>query len=135
MVGSDSYRKPLLRFEQPASLCSKLTRPMAKEVNGNVYVRAATTSVPLVQMSPASTDNCLAQLGSLDEFRKLVPAFEANGRQLDHTPRWVFKGPDVDRYELLQAIPGGAPLPADIRKLLGWIENDAGSPGAYPYRH
>ena len=134
MVGSDSYRKPLLRFEQPASLCAKLTRPMAKQVNGNVYMRAGATTVPLVEMSPASTDNCLAQLGSLDEFRKLVPAFEANGRQLDRTPRSVFKGPDVGRYELLHAIPGSATLPADVRKLLGWSEGDAGSPGAYPYR-
>ena len=134
MVASDSYRKPLLRFEQPASLCSKLTRPMAKEVNGNVYVRAGTTTVPLVQMSPATTDNCLEQLGSLDDFRKLVPAFEANGRQLDRTSRSVFKGPDMERYELLQAIPGGAALPADVRKLLGWRENDAVSSGAYPYR-
>jgi len=134
MVASDSYRKPLLRFEQPASLCSKLTRPMAKEVNGNVYVRAGTTTVPLVQMSPATTDSCLMQLGSLDDFRKLVPAFEVNGRQLDRTSRSVFKGPDIERYELLQAIPGGAALPADVRQLLGWRENDAVSSGAYPYR-
>ena len=135
MVASNSYRKPLLRFEQPASLCSKLTRPMAKEVNGNVYVRAGATTVPLVQMSPATTDNCLAQLASLDEFRKLVAAFEASGRQLDRTPRSVFKGPDVGRYELLQPLPGGVPLPADVRKLLGWSESEAGSAGAYPYRH
>ena len=134
MVASDSYRKPLLRFEQSASLCSKLTRPMAKEVNGNVYVRAGTTTVPLVQMSPATTDNCTAQLGSLDDFRKLVPAFESSGHQFDRTVRSIFKGPDIERYELLQAIPGSTPSPADVLKLLGWSENDATSPGAYPYR-
>jgi parallel beta-helix repeat protein len=134
MVGSDTYHKQLLRFEQPASLCSKLTRPMAREVNGNVYVRAGTTTMPLVQMSPATTDNCLAQLGSLDEFRKLIPSFEAQGRQLDRTPRSVFKGPDVGRYELLQAIPGNSILPADVRKLLGWSDEEARSPGAYPFR-
>jgi parallel beta-helix repeat protein len=134
MVGSDTYHKQLLRFEQPASLCSKLTRPMAREVNGNVYVRAGTTTMPLVQMSPATTDNCLAQLGSLDEFRKLIPSFEAQGRQLDRTPRSVFKGPDVGRYELLQAVPGNSILPADVRKLLGWSDEEARSPGAYPFR-
>ena len=136
MVASDSYRKPLLRFEQPASLCAKLMRPMTKEVNRNVYVRAATasTGLPLVQMSPAATDNCVAALGSLDEFRKLVPTFESSGRQLDRTLRSVFKSPDVSRYELLQAIPGGAPLPVDIQKLLGWNQEDTRSPGAYPFR-
>ncbi len=138
MVASESYGKPLLRFEQPSSLCAKLTRPMAKEVNGNVYVRASTaglaTTPPLVQMSPASTDSCISTFGSLDEFRKAVPAFETSGRQLDRTPRSVFKGPDVERYELLQAMPGGEPLPAEIRKLLSWSEEEAGSPGAYPFR-
>ena len=137
MVASDSFHKPLLRFEQPASLCSKLTRPMAKEVNGNIYVRASLPempAVPLVQMSPAATDNCVAPVGSLEEFQKLVPAFEADGRQLDRTPRSVFKGPDVERYDLVQAIPGGATLPADVRKLLGWSEEEAKTAGAYPFK-
>jgi hypothetical protein len=66
-----------------------------------------------------------------------VPAFEGGGRQLDRTSRSIFKGPDLGRYELLQALPGtpgGPTLPADIRKLLGWSEDDARSPGAYPWR-
>jgi parallel beta-helix repeat protein len=137
LVASDLFHKPLVRFEQPASLCSKLTRPMAKEVNGNVYVRSnmpGMAAVPLVQMSPATTDNCVTPLGSLDEFHKLVPAFEANGLQLDRTPRSVFKGPDVDRYDLLQAIPAGTALPADVRKQLGWTEQEAQTAGAYPFK-
>jgi hypothetical protein len=138
LVASDAYRGPLLRFEQPKALCEKLTRPMAKEVDGNVYVRASTPSVttalPLIQMSPAATDSCVSSLASLDEFRKLVPAFEANGRQLDQTPRSVFKAPDLDRYELLQMIPGGETIPADVRKLLGWSEEQARTAGAYPVR-
>jgi hypothetical protein len=87
--------------------------------------------------SPADTDGCTARLTSLDEFRKLVPAFEAGGRQLDRTPRSIFHGPDLGRYELLQALPGtpgAATLPADVRALLGWSEEDAQSPGAYPFR-
>jgi parallel beta-helix repeat protein len=39
LVASDSYSQALLRFEQPKTLCDTLTRPMAKVVNGNVYVR------------------------------------------------------------------------------------------------
>ena len=108
---------------------------MAKEVGGNVYVRAIAAPSPLIVWSPAATESCVVRLGSLDEFRKLVPAFEASGRQLDATPRSIFKGPDLGRYELLQALPGmtGEALPADIRKLLGWSEEDARSPGAYPF--
>jgi hypothetical protein len=142
MVASEAYRTPLLQFEQPRSLCARLPRPMANLVSGNVYVRATlaggtTAPLPLIVWSPAATDSCVSRLGSLDDFRKLVPAFEAGGRQLDRTPRSIFKGPDVGRYELLQALPGtpgGELLPADVRKLLGWSEEDARSPGAYPFR-
>jgi hypothetical protein len=142
LVASEAYRGPLVQFEQPASLCAKLQRPQAKEVGGNVYVRAtlpgaAAPPLPLVVWSPAATDTCVSRLVSLDEFRKLVPAFEASGRQLDRTPRSIFKGPDLSRYELLHALPatpGAEMLPADVRKLLGWSDEEARSPGAYPFR-
>jgi len=141
LVASEAYGKPLLRFEQPPSLCAKLPRPMAKAVDGNVYVRpivpGATAPPPLVVWSPAATYSCVSTLGSLDEFRKLVPAFEAGGWQLDRTPRSIFKGADLGRYELVQAPPAasrGETLPADVRKLLGWSEEEARSPGAYPFR-
>jgi hypothetical protein len=140
LVASDEYRNPLLQFEQPASLCAKLPRPPVKEAGGNVYVRAAVTdgaAPPLIQWSPAATNSCISRLASLDEFRKLAPAFEASGRQFDQTPRSVFKGPDAGRYELRQALPGapgGEILPADVRKLLGWSEEEARTAGAYPVR-
>jgi hypothetical protein len=145
MVASEAYHRPLLQFEQPRSLCAKLPRPQAKQVGGNVYVRAslpgesgATGAPPLILWSPTETESCVARLGSLDEFRKLAPAFEADARQFDRTPRSIFRGPDLGRYELLEALPGtveGETLPADVRKLLGWSEEDARSPGAYPFRH
>jgi hypothetical protein len=119
LVASETYRRPLLRFEQPASLCAKLQRPQAKEVDGNVYVRAGSPGVsgtppPLVVWSPVAGGNCVSRLGSLDEFRTIAPPFEASGKQLDLTPRSLFKSPDLGRYELLNAIPG--------------------APGAYPFR-
>ena len=140
LVAGDAYRRPLLRFEQPRSLCAKLPRPQAKEVDGNVYIRStvpgAAPEPPLVVWSPVSSDNCVSAFGSLDDFRKLVPAFEAGGQQFVHTPRSVFKGPDLGRYELLQALPGTRkPLPEDVRKLLGWNEGEALSSGAFPIRH
>ena len=132
LVASEAYRRPLLQFEQPKSLCAKLQRPQAKEANGNVYVRA-TAALPLIVWSPASSDNCVSRIESLDEFRKSAASFEAAGQQLDRTPRSIFKGPDLGRYELLQAFPAAQPLPADVRKLLGWSEQDARSLGAYPF--
>ncbi len=135
LVTSGAYRGPLLWFEEPASLCATLPRPQAKEIDGNVYVRAAYTgALPLIQWSPIATDTCVRKVGSLDEFRKLMPAYEAAGSQLDETPRSIFKSPDLGRYELLHTLPGGAHLPADVLKLLGWSEAEARSQGAYPFQ-
>ncbi|MGA2184081.1 MAG: right-handed parallel beta-helix repeat-containing protein [Bryobacteraceae bacterium] len=142
LVATDAYREPLLQFEQPALLCAKLPRPQATEIDGNVYVRAAipgttTTPAPLIEWSPAPTDTCTTRLATLDDFRKLAPAFEARGRQLDQTTRSIFRGPDVGRYDLLRALlgtTGGEMLPAEGRKLLGWSEEEARSAGAYPFR-
>jgi hypothetical protein len=132
LVASDAYREPLLRFEQPTALCAELPRPQANEVNGNVYVRAA-AALPLILWSPAATDSCTTPLGSLDEFRKLMPAFEAGGRQIEKTPRSLFKGTDLGRYELQEALPAGEVLPDDVRKLLGWTKEQAATTGAYPF--
>jgi hypothetical protein len=138
LVASEAYHGPLLRFEEPASLCTQLPRLQAKEVGGNVYVRAAQsgpgTAPPLIVWSPSATESCVSSFGSLEEFRRLLPTFEARGRQLDRTPRSIFKSPDLGRYELLHALPAGETLPPDVRKLLGWSEEEAGTPGAYPRR-
>jgi hypothetical protein len=137
LVASDSYHKSLLRFEEPATLCTRLPRPLAKEVNGNVYVRANTpgiASAPLIHFSPATNDACALEFNSLEDFRKQMPVFEAGGRQLDRTPRSVFKSPDVNRYDLLQTTSAGTALPPEVRKVLGWSEDEARSAGAYPFR-
>jgi hypothetical protein len=137
LVASAVYRKPLLRFEQPKALCEKLQRPQASEVDGNVYARPAVTGLPLIVWSPAATDNCLAEIESLEAFRKLAPAFETRGRYLDTSPASVLKGPDLGRYELLRALPGTTStwsLPADVLKVLGWTAADTRSSGAYPFR-
>jgi Right handed beta helix region len=143
LVASNAYRGPLLRFEQPKTLCSRLSRPMAIKIDGNVYVRAVAsdaTGTPeaLISWSPAANDGCSSTFTSLDDFRKAYPAFEANGTQLERTPRSIFKGPDLGNYELLNAIPGapqGELVPADVRKLLGWSEEESKTPGAYPFRN
>ncbi|QOY88687.1 right-handed parallel beta-helix repeat-containing protein [Paludibaculum fermentans] len=137
LAASEASRRPLLRFEQPAALCAQLPRPQAQVLDGNVYARAALpgveTKAPLATWGPAATESCVATAVSLEELRGLASGFEAGGRQLDRTPRSVFQGVDVGRYELLQPLPGLAGgLPADVRKLLGWSEQEARTTGAYP---
>lgn len=133
LVASSEFLNPLLQFDQPKTLCAKLPKSQAKEIDGNVYARTGAT--PLIMWSPATSDSCVSTFGSLDEFRTAVPAFEVHSQQINRTPRSVFKGPDVGRYELLQTLPGArAPLPADVRKLLNWSEEQTLSPGAFPFR-
>ena len=141
LVASDAYTRPLLQFEQPKSLCGKLTTPQAAAVDGNVYVRPTVAAggtpvapAPLVVWSPAATDTCLSPLSSLEELRKAAPGVEAQGRYLDRAPSSVFRSPDLANYGLTQPLPGARPatVPPEVRRLLGWSEAQAQTVGAYP---
>lgn len=141
LVASDDSRRPLLRFEQPQSMCQQLPRPQARELNGNVYARAtqpgATAVPPLATWSPNAGATCVATAASLEELRRLAPELEATGKQLDLGPRSTFKSPELGRYDLIQALPGApgtVTTPADVRQLLGWSEQDGRTAGAYPVR-
>ncbi len=137
LVASEAYGKPLLRFEQPKALCEKLPRPQAREIDGNVYARAAgSVPRPLVVWSPAATDTCLTELPSLDAFRKAASGYETRGRYIDAPPGSIFRAPELGHYDLLDLRTGtsAALLPAEVRKLLGWSEQDARFVGAYPSR-
>jgi parallel beta-helix repeat protein len=139
MAATEAFHGPLLEFAQKASLCGKLVHPQAKEVDGNVYIRSPWTASgappPSIADAPSAGENCSAKAASLTEFRKLEPAFEMNGVEIDRSPRSVLKGPDLGRFELQRAIaeaPAKDLLPADVRALLGWNEAEAQTPGAYP---
>jgi parallel beta-helix repeat protein len=142
MAATDSFHDPLLKFVQSsASLCGKLVHPEATLVDGNVYIRAASADAaaapPLIVYAPTDGPNCTSQLASLDDFRKLQPAFEKNGVQIDRSPRSVLRGPDLGHFELQRALPNAPAinfLPPEVRSLLGWSEADAKTPGAYPLR-
>lgn len=132
LVADPSFTRPLLRFEQPQALCESLTRPMASEVNGNVYVRArpggSDAELPLIVMSPVANESCLATFTSLAALREVLPAFETAGQELDRTPRSIFKAPDLGRFELLRPIaakPGAPTLPAHVRDALGWNQAES----------
>jgi hypothetical protein len=135
LVASESFRRPLLRAEQPQSLCGRLTRPQLAQLDGNVYVRPEVTGQPLIVWGPAPGERCLAELGSLDELRRLQPAFEARGRSLAGDAAAVFRSPQLRRYDLAHLLPGLASaddVPADVAKLLGWPAAQPRAPGAYP---
>jgi hypothetical protein len=134
LVASEPFRKPLLRFDQAKGLCGKLTGAQAKEVDGNVYVRAGSGG-PLFGWSPVAGEGCQAEVASLEELRKLQPGVEARGRSFDGTSG-VLRSPELRRYDLARLPPGLAPaddLPAEVRSLLGWPAGEPRAPGAYPF--
>jgi len=141
MAASDSFHDPLLEFVQKsASLCGKLVHPEATQVDGNVYIRAASPDAAapsLIVYAPTEAAGCNSQLAALDDFRKLQPAFEKNGVQIDRSPRSVLRGPDLGHFELQRVLPNAPAinfLPPEVRSLLGWSEAEAKTPGAYPLR-
>jgi hypothetical protein len=137
LVADDSYPMPLLRFEQPKALCERLARPQVKELDGNVYVRRGeAASGPLIVWSPAAGESCQAEVSSLEALQKLAAGLEAHGQYLNGYHGPVFRSQELANYELLRG-PWAAPaesLPTEIRRLLGWQESEARSPGAFPIR-
>jgi len=138
LVADAQFPKALLRFEQTKVLCGKLTRPQVRQFDDNVYVRGGdTASRPLLVWSPAEGESCTAQFGTLAEFQKLHPEFEAHSQYFTGGYGSVLQSPELKNYELVRAFPKPAAedtLPADIRQLLGWSKQDARTPGAYPLR-
>ncbi len=112
LVASESFRKPLLRFEQPKALCAQLTRPQATEVDGNVYVRAGSGG-PLLVWSPVAGESCQVELGSLEDLRRLQPGFEARGRFLSG---YVGRDLPEPRAAPLRAGPAAAGTRAAARR-------------------
>ena len=134
LVADSGYTRPLLRFEQPKTLCETLTRPPVTSVDGNVYVRARRVDQPLITWSPAGGETCQASLAALEDFQKLPQGYESHGRAFLGYAGAVFKSPELRRYELARLPPGVQPLPVQPEALgvLGWKET-AHVPGAYPF--
>jgi hypothetical protein len=138
LVASESYRQPLLRFEQPRALCAQLTRPQAKTVDDNVYVRYGNPKAPLLVWSPTAGESCQTELASLEDLRALQPGLEARGRVFADYAGALFKSPELRNLELARVLPGlpsSAPdLPGEILRLLGWPAGKPRTPGAYQER-
>jgi hypothetical protein len=136
LAASESFRKPLLRFEQPKALCARLTRPQATQLDGNVYVRAGgAAGQALMVWSPIAGETCQVELASLEDLRKLQPGLEARSRESSDYVGALFRSPELSNYELARPLPGLQPtddLPAEVAKLLGWPAAQTRTPGAFP---
>ncbi len=131
LVGDAAVKGPLLRIEQSAATCGKVTQAMTARVDGNVYLRAG-GGQPLVNWAPLPGTPCQASFATLDDFRKAVPGVEAKGRALVPYEGAVFRSPELRRFELARVPEGVVPLavPPELRKLLGWDATHP--PGALP---
>jgi hypothetical protein len=135
LVADDGFSKPLLRFEQRVG---GLTRPQVTQLDGNVYVRSeAAEPAALLVWSPVPGGGGRAEFETLAAFRELCPQFEAHSKVVTSSLRALFKSPDLSRYEVIQDISSpesAAPMPDEVRQLLGWQKQDTILPGAYPAR-
>ncbi len=134
LVADTGVKGPLLRLEQSAVTCGKVTEAMASRVDGNVYLRAegGKGGQPLISWAPVAAAACQTTFANLDALRQAVPGVEAKGRALQPYEGAVFSSPELRRFELARVPEGVQPLPvsADLRKLLGWEATHL--PGALP---
>ncbi len=136
LTADENFGRPLLFVWQPDSLCRRLSRPQLKYLDHNVYVRATGTGPRrFILWSPTPGAQCQVGFGSLDELRRLYPAFSANSRYYVDYGGPLFKGREVRNYQLLPTFPGldsGTTLPSEIMRLLGRSGKDGRYIGAYP---
>jgi parallel beta-helix repeat protein len=134
MVADESFKGPLIQFQQTAAVKDKLKDPQVSSLESNVYVRrAGTTSQPLIAWSPVQNEKGTIDIVALEELRKLHPSFETKGQVYLNHRGAVFRGVELGNFELLSSFPGvknASPLPDGIRGALNW--NDTTFPGAYP---
>lgn len=131
LVADAGVKGPLLRVEQSAVTCGKVTVAMVDRVDANVYLRAG-GGQPLVSWAPLAAAACQTSFATLEAFRQAVPGAEARGRALQPYDGAVFSSPDLRRFELARVPEGVQALPvaAELRKLLGWDATHL--PGALP---
>jgi len=138
LAADDTFQGPLLQFFQSPAVRDRMRDPQVKALDGNVYVRrAGATAQPLIGWSPAQNERDTVEISAIDELRKLHPPFEAKAQVFSDYWGPLFKSVELDDFELVRAFPAanaGAPLPAAIRDLLKWKQDDAVFPGAYAPR-
>ncbi|MDX2186462.1 MAG: right-handed parallel beta-helix repeat-containing protein [Opitutaceae bacterium] len=137
-VSDESFRRPLVRFDQPAELSDKLTTLQVQRFDHNTYVRVGRgAATSLINFMPVPSLEKGSQFADLDALRAVFPQFEKGGRFFPQHHVSPFSSWERRLFSLaspLPAVPAADTLPAKVRDLLGWSEADATTPGAYPSR-
>ncbi|HTY37033.1 MAG TPA: right-handed parallel beta-helix repeat-containing protein [Bacteroidota bacterium] len=134
LTGDERFKRPLLFVWQPDSICKQLPNPMLKQIDHNVYIRAAESSSPLILWSPMPSGDCGTGFASADEMRTKLPQFSAHDISKLGYGGPLFKSSLLGNYQLLASAPGakaGALLPSEIRKLMGLSQPEGQYVGAY----
>jgi hypothetical protein len=129
LVADEEFCNPLLVFAQSAPLRERLTKPQVASLDFNVYVRRTESTVTPPSIYPIPTD-----FQSPEELRSFDSEFDANSQTYSNYFGPLFKGEQLDRFELLPEFPGAdssAPLPEKVRLLLGWSRESVTFPGAF----
>ncbi|HYD84597.1 MAG TPA: right-handed parallel beta-helix repeat-containing protein, partial [Opitutus sp.] len=133
LAADESFKGPLVQFQQTAAVKDRLKDPQVKEIDANIYVRrAGAVPQPLIAWSPVQSEKGSVEIAALEELRKVNKKFEANGEAFPDYRGLLFRGVELGNFELLSAFPAAkraAALPAHIREVLGWKEGTF--PGAY----
>jgi hypothetical protein len=132
LVAGPGVTRPLLHFDQPPNMCSRLTRPMTTRVNGNAYVRSEPGAEALITWSPTTGEGCRTGFTSLREFRSGT-GLEDRGVFLQTPASALFRSVDLSRFELGLRPPElkAVPIDTEAARALDWNERTH-LPGAFP---
>ena len=135
LVADKHYWRPIFHVDQVPELCGVLTDDPFLRLDQNVYVWRGMPQANLIHWSPVEGEVCTRQYASVEAFRKEQPEWETNSRNWLNYPGQIFVSQDLNRFELLPDFPGArvaGDLPQDILELLGWTQQRARTPGAFP---
>ena len=133
LVAGARFPKALLRADQTKVLQGKLLKPQFAATDYNLYVRPADAAArSLVVWSPAEGDNNQFEFQTLAGLHARLPQFEVHSQILELDPGAVLQSPELKNYRPIRVLPASASVPDDIARLLGWPEQTAAGPGAYP---
>jgi hypothetical protein len=120
---------------QSPELCDQLNDSPLQEMNGNVYVKNTSSSLPMLFWSPVKdTKNCHTGYESLADFQKAQP-YESQGMEYSFGSIPLFKGALTGNFETLPDFPGhkaASQLPANVSHLLKLSNRQKTYVGAHP---
>ena len=135
LTGDINFERPLLFTWQTPSLCGKLSKPMIKELNNNVYIRSINkTQYPLILWSPADKENCQIGFESVKDIQRYYPDFSTGSKSYVNYTGPLFKSRELKDFHVLsefQGLQSGCVLPDKIRRILLNYKNDENYVGAY----